>query len=196
MMKTGGVLVLAFDILFMAASVYLITTFWSFSSNSVQVSGTISSINVLGQYKPRYNPTVRFETLTGATIEFEDSTYTRYPDYKVGDKVEVLYDARDPSNAKLTSTFSSLLILPVVFTSVSVVLASVGVLLLVLDRRARRGLLVHSHLAMLEPAVQAEMQRLIKQGRMIDAIKRYREATGKGLLEAKDAIEGLRRRQQ
>ena len=139
-MRTAGVFLLSFDILFIAASVYLITTFRDFNSNSVQVSGTISSINVFGKSKPRYTPTVRFETLTGVPIEFEDSTYTRHPDYQVGDQVEVLYDTRDPSNAKLASTFSSLLFLPIVFTGVSVILASVGVLLLILDRRARRRL--------------------------------------------------------
>jgi hypothetical protein len=196
MMRTGGFFILAFDILFIAASVYLIINFWSFSSNSVQVSGTISSINVFGKTKPRYNPSVRFETVTGATVEFEDSSYTTRPDYKVGDQVEVLYDARDPSNAKLKSTFSSLLILPVVFSIVSVVLLGISVLLLVLDRRAGRNPSIKGYVTRPDPAALAEIQRLIKQGRLIDAIKLYREATGAGLIEAKDAIEGLNRGQQ
>ena len=37
----------------------------------------------------------------------------------------------------------------------------------------------------------AEVRRLKESGRLIDAIKLYRENTGLGLKEAKDAVEGL-----
>ncbi|MDP1918544.1 MAG: ribosomal protein L7/L12, partial [Myxococcales bacterium] len=38
----------------------------------------------------------------------------------------------------------------------------------------------------------AELRRHLAGGRLIDAIKRYRELTGLGLKESKDAIESLR----
>lgn len=38
----------------------------------------------------------------------------------------------------------------------------------------------------------AELRRHLSSGRLIDAIKRYRELTGLGLKESKDAIESLR----
>jgi len=41
------------------------------------------------------------------------------------------------------------------------------------------------------PAVQAEINRALAAGNKIDAIKRYREATGLGLKDAKDAIEAI-----
>jgi hypothetical protein len=39
-----------------------------------------------------------------------------------------------------------------------------------------------------------EIISLIKEGRMIDAIKRHRDLTGSGLKEAKDAIDALAER--
>jgi ribosomal protein L7/L12 len=39
-----------------------------------------------------------------------------------------------------------------------------------------------------------EVSSLVRQGRKIEAIKRYREATGLGLKEAKDAVDALERR--
>lgn len=41
---------------------------------------------------------------------------------------------------------------------------------------------------------EAEVESLIRAGRKIEAIKRWRESTGQGLLEAKQAIEALERR--
>ena len=38
---------------------------------------------------------------------------------------------------------------------------------------------------------EQELLDLLRQGRKIEAIKRYREATGVGLKEAKDAVEAL-----
>lgn len=42
------------------------------------------------------------------------------------------------------------------------------------------------------PAVPEESQRLVAEGRHIEAIKVYREHTGAGLKEAKDAIDAYR----
>jgi ribosomal protein L7/L12 len=45
-----------------------------------------------------------------------------------------------------------------------------------------------------QTSTDAELLRLINDGRKIEAIKRYRELTGAGLGEAKDAVEQLERR--
>jgi ribosomal protein L7/L12 len=39
--------------------------------------------------------------------------------------------------------------------------------------------------------LEAELRHLLAAGRPIEAIKRYRQATGAGLAEAKDAVESL-----
>lgn len=43
-----------------------------------------------------------------------------------------------------------------------------------------------------QPGITPEIRLLVSQGQVIPAIKAYREATGAGLKEAKDAIEALR----
>jgi ribosomal protein L7/L12 len=45
-----------------------------------------------------------------------------------------------------------------------------------------------------QTSTDAELLRLINDGRKIEAIKRYRELTGVGLAKAKDAVEELERR--
>jgi ribosomal protein L7/L12 len=45
-----------------------------------------------------------------------------------------------------------------------------------------------------QTSTDAELLRLINDGKKINAIKRYRELTGAGLSEAKDAVEELERR--
>ena len=42
------------------------------------------------------------------------------------------------------------------------------------------------------PVVPAECRRLVAEGKVIEAIKAYREHTGAGLKEAKDAIDRVR----
>lgn len=44
----------------------------------------------------------------------------------------------------------------------------------------------------LPPAASPEIVALVRSGKPIQAIKAYRQMTGAGLKEAKDAIDGLR----
>lgn len=45
-----------------------------------------------------------------------------------------------------------------------------------------------------KPSVDAEVLELVRAGQKIHAIKRYREVTGAGLREAKEAVEAIERR--
>jgi ribosomal protein L7/L12 len=47
-----------------------------------------------------------------------------------------------------------------------------------------------------DPGVQAEICRLLEQGKKIEAIQQYREHTGASLVDAKEAIEALEREQK
>ena len=69
----------------------------------------------------------------------------------------------------------------------------------ILDLR-RRVAAIEQHLGLTpgaaaagSPASDPELQRLVRDGKTIQAIKRYRELTGAGLAEAKDAVEALPR---
>ncbi|MFJ5999036.1 hypothetical protein [Streptomyces sp. NPDC092370] len=66
-----------------------------------------------------------------------------------------------------------------------------------LERRMARlehklGLLLHHHGVEDDDPALAEVAALARAGRHVPAIKKYREATGAGLLEAKQAVDGLK----
>ncbi|CAL9342988.1 hypothetical protein [Streptomyces sp. NPDC057838] len=66
-----------------------------------------------------------------------------------------------------------------------------------LDRRMARlehrlGLLMEHHGVPDDDPVLAEVAALVRAGQEVPAIRKYREATGAGLLEAKQAVDRLR----
>jgi len=60
-----------------------------------------------------------------------------------------------------------------------------------MDRVERKLDLIIKHLGIEElgPAQQDSVDELLRQGKKIEAIKRYREITGAGLKDAKEAVE-------
>ncbi|MYW94375.1 hypothetical protein G3I59_28220 [Amycolatopsis rubida] len=62
-----------------------------------------------------------------------------------------------------------------------------------LGRVERKLDLVLGHLGVREPdgALVAELEPLLRQGKKIAAVKRYREVTAAGLKEAKDAVDRM-----
>ncbi|MFE3176421.1 ribosomal protein L7/L12 [Amycolatopsis sp. NPDC059090] len=62
-----------------------------------------------------------------------------------------------------------------------------------MTRLERKLDLVLGHLGVQEPdgALAAELEPLLREGKTIAAIKRYREVTGAGLKEAKDAVDRM-----
>jgi hypothetical protein len=87
---------------------------------------------------------------------------------------------------------------------VLVLIGMLGARLTQLERRVARLTSVEAKLDLLlqheglkyDPYknVPAAVAEAVRDGRKIEAIKRYREATGVGLKEAKDAIEEIQRR--
>ncbi|MFE9254080.1 ribosomal protein L7/L12 [Streptomyces sp. NPDC006879] len=64
-----------------------------------------------------------------------------------------------------------------------------------LDRLDRRLDLIMDHLGLEEPPIPGldRVQALVAEGKSIEAIKVYRQLTGAGLKEAKEAVEALPR---
>ncbi|MFC0431609.1 50S ribosomal protein L7/L12 [Kutzneria buriramensis] len=60
-----------------------------------------------------------------------------------------------------------------------------------LERLESKLDLVMRHLDVAEPGPDQDVVLLARAGRKIEAIKRYRELTGVGLKEAKDAVERI-----
>lgn len=60
-----------------------------------------------------------------------------------------------------------------------------------LDRLERKVDLLMQHMGVQQQGPDQDVLNLARAGRKIEAIKRYRELTGAGLKEAKDAVERL-----
>ncbi|MBB5518319.1 hypothetical protein [Amphiplicatus metriothermophilus] len=57
------------------------------------------------------------------------------------------------------------------------------------ERRMRERQEAENAFSNMAPSAQQEIDRLIAEGRMLEAIKRFREETGLGLKESRDAID-------
>jgi hypothetical protein len=74
------------------------------------------------------HPVVEFTSADGTQRKFEDSTGSKPPAYEVGERVEVLYRADSPEDAKINS-FSSLWLLPLIFGGLGLLIAGIAALL-------------------------------------------------------------------
>lgn len=80
---------------------------FEFIDNSVEVTGTVTSVEVIyGDDSVSYKPTFRFLDEEGnkqrATTSISSSGY----DYDRGERVEILYDWRDPQRIRVNGWFS------------------------------------------------------------------------------------------
>lgn len=82
----------------------------SFIGRAVTVTGTVVELREVRDKdddSSTYKPIVRFVAGNGSDITFESSFSSRPPAYDVGESVEVLYDPRDPGEARING-FGSL----------------------------------------------------------------------------------------
>ena len=73
-----------------------------------------------------YSPDVKFTTRYGETIRFTDDLSTYPADFKVGDKVTVIYDPLHPQDVRIKS-FLRLWLFPTIFALVGAVPMGMGV---------------------------------------------------------------------
>ncbi|NPV02639.1 MAG: DUF3592 domain-containing protein [Brevinematales bacterium] len=97
--------------MFLVGLPVIITGFIGISESSAYYGscGSVEGIVVANKYKEEtknstsYRPVVMFFTPDGTKIHFTDPVDTFYEEYRVGDKVAVLYPPDDPSNARINS---------------------------------------------------------------------------------------------
>jgi hypothetical protein len=81
-----------------------------------------------------YAPVFTFTASNGYNYTITSNTASNPPEFKVGQAVQVLYEASNPANAKLAS-FWQLWFLPALLSSLGIVLAGAGYLLFRYQRR-------------------------------------------------------------
>lgn len=84
-----------------------------------------------------FAPVVRFQTVEGATIEFESGLRSNPPAYRTGETVTVFYDRYEPRYAKIKGFFS-LWFMPFLLGFIGSIFLVVGTAMVVMSRWAAR----------------------------------------------------------
>lgn len=76
----------------------------NFKKNSVKAQGKVISIktNFSKNGKLLYSPVILFKTENGIEITIDVQRY-RFENYKIGEEIELIYDNKNPNNAKINS---------------------------------------------------------------------------------------------
>jgi hypothetical protein len=78
----------------------------SFIEGAEEAPGTVINLSRSGSDEPTYYPEVEFKTREGQEVVFFSSTGSNPASYSVGEKVVVLYEPENPTNAEIKSFFS------------------------------------------------------------------------------------------
>jgi hypothetical protein len=112
--------------------VFLFIRTRAFVSSSQEVKGTV--IRMLSSSGSEggtvYAPVFKFTTIQGQVIEMEEKVYSNPPGFSVGEVVDMLYDPKNPSNAR-AKKWSSLYFVPLLLTGMGAVFGGIGVVVLV-----------------------------------------------------------------
>lgn len=88
-----------------AALIYRNTS--SFLAGASKAEGTVVElVRSRSSNSITYQPVVQFAGQSGQTIEFVSSISSNPPEYRIGQKIPVLYDPADPQDARITGFFS------------------------------------------------------------------------------------------
>lgn len=120
-----------------------------FLHRCISADGVIVTLNPVQNEQngvTSYSPTFQFKSPNGATYTITSSTASNPPEFIVGQRIQVLYLASDPANARIAS-FLQLWFMAIMFAIGGVLLALLGYLLLRYERRvARRTMTANSEL--------------------------------------------------
>jgi hypothetical protein len=103
---------------------------WNFSRNAVPAAGTVIGLRESTDKDSgsvRYAPTFQFPDASGASHTVSSSFYSAPPEFRVGDKVTVLYRRNDPDTARI-DTFWQLWGLPALLGIIGFVLLLAGLI--------------------------------------------------------------------
>ncbi|MDR3083871.1 MAG: DUF3592 domain-containing protein [Streptomyces sp.] len=138
---------IAFGALFLVIGLILAGVSVSFLADAERARGTVVALEWRNDNngvshrkrandKPAAYPVVEFTSADGTRRTFRDSTGSRPPSYEVGERVEVLYRADSPEDARING-FASLWLLPLIFGGIGLAIAGAGtVVALVMRRRS------------------------------------------------------------
>ncbi len=141
--------VIGFGSLFLIIGLILAGVSVSFLRDAKRAQGTVVSLDWGTGHGSTYGksrttggsmayPVVAFTSADGTTRTFTGSTGSNPPSYDLGERVEVLYRADSPEDARING-FLSLWLLPLIFGGIGLVIAGVGTGVAVAMRRSSRA---------------------------------------------------------
>jgi hypothetical protein len=139
---------IAFGAVFLVIGLILAGISVSFLADAERARGTVVELewrsdNNGASRKSRENnrpvayPVVEFTAADGMPRTFRSSTGSNPPSYEQGERVEVLYRADSPEDARING-FASLWLLPLIFGGIGLVIGGIGTAVAVLGRRRTR----------------------------------------------------------
>ncbi|MCT9084367.1 DUF3592 domain-containing protein [Streptomyces fulvoviolaceus] len=128
--------VIAFGALFLVVGLILAGVSVSFLVDAERARGTVVALEWRNDHssssrkkrsndKPSAYPVVEFTSADGVQRTFRSSTGSNPPSYEEGERVEVLYRADSPEDARLNG-FASLWLLPLIFGGIGLVIVGIG----------------------------------------------------------------------
>lgn len=140
---------IAFGALFLVVGLILAGVSVSFLTDAERARGTVVTLEWRNDHsgvsrKKRVNdepaayPVVEFTSADGTPRRFRDSTGSNPPSYEVGERVEVLYRADSPDDARING-FSSLWLLPLIFGGIGLLFAGIGTVVALVTRGRSRA---------------------------------------------------------
>jgi hypothetical protein len=118
--------------LLLVVGVFLFIRTRAFVSSSQETKGTV--IRMLSSSGSEggtvYAPVFKFTTIQGQVIEVEEKVYSSPPGFSVGEVVDILYDPKNPGNAR-PKKWSSLYFVPLLLSGLGAVFGGIGVVVLV-----------------------------------------------------------------
>lgn len=138
---------IAFGSVFLVVGLILAGVSVSFLADAERTKGTVvalewrdddtgTSRRSRSNDRPAAYPVVEYTSADGTARTFRSSTGSNPPSYDEGDRVEVLYRADSPGDARING-FASLWLLPLIFGGIGLLFAGVGTGIAVAGRRRR-----------------------------------------------------------
>lgn len=137
--------VIAFGAVFFVIGLILAGMSLTFLSDADRARGTVvalewrndnhgTSRRRAGNDEPTAYPVVEFTSADGTRRTFHSSTGSNPPSYERGERVEVLYHAASPEDARING-FLSLWLLPLIFGGLGLLIAGIGTVIARVMRR-------------------------------------------------------------
>ncbi|MFE5818308.1 DUF3592 domain-containing protein [Streptomyces sp. NPDC056479] len=136
---------MAFGAVFLVIGLILAGISVSFLADAERARGTVvelewrsddngASRKARENNRPVAYPVVEFTSGDGTPRTFRGSTGSNPPSYERGERVEVLYRADSPEDARING-FASLWLLPLIFGGIGLVIGGIGTAVAVVGRR-------------------------------------------------------------